>query len=459
MSQLLDTDAQNSDDFVDQMLLEYDKTIMSIPDIENEPHLLISKVRKHYMEYIIKLLSVNYEKHQKQFNKNIRLPSAIWRCAKIIEMTAAQTCMVVQIYRKNIVGVINELKQDTNKGKLYKTLYDFLNTTPKNEKRVQTTLSKTNNCTCQCTCNQRRKRPRENTIQKEIISDNVSSALSEKLLDTSNNSPEQTLTKVTEISDMTMKNLPSETPIHTHNVETQDSDNLLRQLEILFQDDHNEDDLFEQSLWNDPNPANEEITKDNKKDNNETENMLESNNLSTAKIKESLDEKLASLAGQFVENNDNSTKPASKKTNQTSNKWLCEEYFMKLQLFEILDQLRDCNRAKLARVKDLLKDIFGEDSDDEGVMSPLEETPDFVRSCKERIAPWVVKVLTPFYIKGRIKGKALFKALAKHLIRLIYQCSKYPNEYEVKSFVSDFIESHKLIRCEADFKQFRINNI
>lgn len=58
------------------------------------------------MEYIIKLLSVNYEKHQKQFNKNIRLPSAIWRCAKIIEMTAAQTCMVVQIYRKNIVGVV-----------------------------------------------------------------------------------------------------------------------------------------------------------------------------------------------------------------------------------------------------------------------------------------------------------------------------------------------------------------
>lgn len=76
-----------------------------------------------------------------------------------------------------------------------------------------------------------------------------------------------------------------------------------------------------------------------------------------------------------------------------------------------------------------MKDIFGEDSDDEGVMSPLEETPEFVRSCKERIAPWVVKVLTPFYIKGRIKGKALFKSLAKHLIRLIYQCSKYPSKY------------------------------
>lgn len=74
-------------------------------------------------------------------------------------------------------------------------------------------------------------------------------------------------------------------------------------------------------------------------------------------------------------------------------------------------------------------ELFGEDSDDEGVMSPLEESPEFVISCKERIAPWVVDLLTPYYIKGRIRGKALFKALAKHLIRLIYQCSKYPSKY------------------------------
>lgn len=228
-------------------------------------------------------------------------------------------------------------------------MYDFLNTTPKNEKRVQTTLNKSNNCTCQCTCNQRRKRRREN-IQNQTITDNVTSTPSEKLLDPSNNSPEQTITKVTEVSVMTM-NVPSETPLHTQNVEPQDSDNLLRQLEILFQDDNNEDDIFEQSLWNDTNPANEEIPNDNKKDNCEPVNIIESNNISTANVTQSLDEKLASLAGHFVENSDNNTKPTNKKTNPTSNKWLCEEYFMKLQLYEILDQLRDCNRAKLARVR------------------------------------------------------------------------------------------------------------
>lgn len=74
----------------------------------------------------------------------------------------------------------------------------------------------------------------------------------------------------------------------------------------------------------------------------------------------------------------------------------------------------------------MFANLFGPDSDDESILSPLEETPEFVLSCKERIAPWVVKILTPVYTKGHIKGKALFKALAKHLINLIYQCSHYP---------------------------------
>lgn len=73
--------------------------------------------------------------------------------------------------------------------------------------------------------------------------------------------------------------------------------------------------------------------------------------------------------------------------------------------------------------------LFDYDSDDEGILSPLDETPEFIVSCKERIAPWVVNLLTPYYIKGHIKGKGIFKALAKHLIRLIYQCSRYPSMF------------------------------
>lgn len=69
-------------------------------------HGLFFQVRKHYMEYLIKLLSVNYENNQKLLNKNIYLPSAIWRCAKNIEMKAAQMCMMAQLYRKHIVAEV-----------------------------------------------------------------------------------------------------------------------------------------------------------------------------------------------------------------------------------------------------------------------------------------------------------------------------------------------------------------
>lgn len=59
------------------------------------------------MEYIIRLLSHNYETNQMLLNKNIYLPSAIWRCAKNIETKAAQMCMVVQLYRNYVTSVVS----------------------------------------------------------------------------------------------------------------------------------------------------------------------------------------------------------------------------------------------------------------------------------------------------------------------------------------------------------------
>lgn len=244
-------------------------------------------------------------------------------------------------------------------------------------------------------------------------------------------------------------------------------DELMMQLEKLFHGNKNDEDLFETTLCNMPTDGNlfEDYTVNNDASNVNT-SVIENH----AKQIKSLDEKLASLADMLVNNTkDNSAREDQKlqqpkaqtlqHKKQNPSKWLCEEYFLKVKLFEILDLIGDSNRKKLARIKELFADLFGPDSDDESILSPLEETPEFVLSCKERIAPWVVKILTPVYTKGHIKGKALFKALAKHLINLIYQCSHYPEEYEVKSFVCDFLKSHRVIRCEADFHQFRIENL
>lgn len=463
--------------FVEQFLLEDENNVMPLPDIEADPQLLISKVRKYYMEYIIRLLSTNYETHQKLVNKNIYLPSAIWRCAKKLEVTAAQACMVVQIYRKNIISVIEELKRDTKKGKLNKNLYNCLNKPPENSKKTQTPSTLMNN-NCQCGYSKRKRHGMSESpknIEKQmpnIISDknmNNDNSMTTTTYVT-NNTPHppicpmqtesETVTQVTSSTTMPM-------PTKRMSVESQDSDELMMQLEKLFQGETNDDDdLFDGALLfeNKTETVQEDSTKINSNvlDNNFINNFHNQDSIienHAAQIK-SLDERLANLAGLLVANDHPVQKTeVQKMRRRVTSKWICEEYFLKQKLHELLDQIGDRDRKELEKVKQKFVQLFGPDGDDEEILSPLDETNEFITSCKERIAPWVVKLLTPYYIRGHIKGKLIFKALAKHLIRLIYQCSRYPEQYEVNSFVSDFLKNHKTIRCEADFKEFRIENI
>ncbi|KAI5645774.1 hypothetical protein NE865_02044 [Phthorimaea operculella] len=486
----LSEEIQRSDQIIDQLISQYDETGMPVPDIECQPHLLISKVRKHYMEYLIKLLAVNYETNQKLLNKNIYLPSAIWRCAKNIETAAAQMCMVVQLYRQNLLQVVKELKNDTKKGKLNKKLYECLHNPPVNEKKMQTNLNLTEDCTCECHCKSKKKRrkvpsPNSSQVKKPASDVNMEDKITEineqnKIPVLINSQVEQPLincdvkdsfcTNTTKEQAMQNPCQPSIINTARMSLESQDSDDLMLQLEKLFQADPNDDDLFDGAFSNDQDAG--DTSKNNNNENNHVAESLagtDTGNIGDSILQNhslqirSLDERLASLAGLLATNNESNSTPVKSDTPKprkpSCSKWFCEEYYLKSSLFGLLDEIGDSNRKKLIRIKESLRQIFGDDSDDEGVLSPLEETPEFLTSCKERIAPWVVKLLTPYYIKGRIRGKALFKSLAKHLIRLIYQCSHYPSEYEVKSFVIDFLESHKMIRCEADFKQFRIENL
>ncbi|XP_075984822.1 uncharacterized protein LOC142982283 [Anticarsia gemmatalis] len=488
------------DILVDQLIRENDETSMALPDIESEPHLLISKVRKHYMDYVIKLLSANYETNQKLINKNIYLPSAIWRCAKNIEMNAAQACMVVQLYRKNITSMINQLKNDTKKGKLNRKLYECLNKPPQNEKKTQTHYNvKETNCS-ECGQSKRKRRQVNSISPKHIINESISTQpkafyehehnyAENYMIPVAMNTSHNTQTQYT------AQNMQPPVPVHVTNYEQQpvminnkqmnenyfqqppshrasiesDPDELMMQLDKLFQGNHNDDyDIFEGALCDRLDITQEDHSK------KDTNAVLDTNRLNSvqesvienhaAQIR-SLDERLASLTGLLV-NNDSVNSVVNQKTDNIqrskksgSSKWLCEEYHLKQKLNELLDRIGDYDRKSLERIKQKFIYYFGYDSDDEGIISPLEETPEFVVSCKERIAPWVVKILTPYYIRGHIIGKGVFKSLAKHLIRLIYQCSKYPAEYEVNSFITDFLKNHKSIKCEADFKEFKIQNI
>ncbi|XP_038207372.1 uncharacterized protein LOC119829070 isoform X2 [Zerene cesonia] len=388
----------DSDQIIEHWLQNNDISGMSLPDIEYEPHLLISKIK--------------------------------------------------------------DLKRDTNNGKLYKKLSECLKKPPENEKKIQTTLTMSKDCTCTCTCYQRKKvckLPEPNSM----VYNNTLISMDPNKKDIHNMWKDSEIPKGLDTSYLHNGEIDFKSANAPVLPESHDAEDVMQQLEKLFEGGSNEDDIFDGILCNSVDITFNEGSKmshnymQNESSNTGRDSLIEEQ---AAQIK-SLDARLSTLSGVLENSIHKSKTEAVKHRKPPSNKWLCEEYFLKVRLFELLDQLRDCNRAKLKKIKVLLADLFGEDSDDEGVVSPLDETPEFVTSCKERIAPWVVKLLTPYYIKGRIKGKALFKALAKHLIRLIYQCSRYPEEYEVHNFIKDFLHNHKTIRCEADFKQFRIENI
>ncbi|GBP38893.1 hypothetical protein EVAR_32409_1 [Eumeta japonica] len=389
----------DADKIVEDLLRKSDETVMPLPSFESEPHLLMSKIK--------------------------------------------------------------EIKTDTKKRKLNKGLYDCLQKPHDSEKKTQTTIGMSTTCTCQCICNGRRKRrlsqsPTNNEQFNNIpkvpdlknISNNKNIEDQYKIPTVINNQidPPQVV-PLMKRQNVSSNNNIQQAPSNNHNqdirmsIESHDSaeDLVMLQLEQLFRTDSNDDDLFEGTL-REVDTSNCELTQTNQHgviqthDNDKQVITSMKNDLADEqayKIK-SLDERLALLesSGILAGNQTNKVKTQTKPVKQFHTHWLCEMYFQKVKLFETLDEIRDYNRKKYARIKNNFTVLFGEDSDDEQVLSPLEETPEFVLSCKERIAPWIIKILSPHYVKGRIRGKMLFKSVARHLIRLIYQCSRYPKQSE-----------------------------
>lgn len=249
---------------------------------------------------------------------------------------------------------------------------------PENEKKLQTTITKSPDCNCQCSCNPQKKRRKvteshnENYViehgninkdSKNISNENkipviINSQLEYMQRDVKT-ATEQPLRNPAVIDIVNQTNNMS--PTVRMSTETQDSDELLMQLEKLFQGDPNDDDLFDDTLCDNFNLTSYES---NKLPNENSENCEAPTQLvlnqkhdvienHSAQIK-SLDERLASLTGLLVNKPDSSLveeKPVQQKPKRSgSSKWLCEEYFLKSRLFELLDQIGDTNRKKLEQV-------------------------------------------------------------------------------------------------------------
>lgn len=149
-------------------------------------------------------------------------------------------------------------------------------------------------------------------------------------------------------------------------IETQESDELMMQLEKLFQGDSNDTDLFDSALCDTVDSSvNDDIPKKIQNDNigsSKTPTAIQ-NHVSlmgnhSAEIK-SLDERLVSLEVMLSNTSENNLSQEPQKVKKSnSTKWLCEEYFLKTRYFELLDLIGDTNRKKLTRVNNTQSTVF-----------------------------------------------------------------------------------------------------
>lgn len=237
------------------------------------------------------------------------------------------------------------MKNDTKKGKLHKKLFTCLNKPPENDKKTQTTNT-FKDYNCQCMQNKRKRRSRGSMSPKadqfETKHYNLHNEHDDHSLD--NFHSNAALKHSTVVSSETTVPVDAQVPSTNQPTDSQECDELMMQLERMFHGDTtNDDELYESVLYDKFDTTGDtNISVTSNKD-----SVIDSH---AAQIK-SLDERLANLTGLIVNNDSNVVpKTETKKNKSGSSKWLCEEYFLKQKLYELLDQIRDIDRKEIERV-------------------------------------------------------------------------------------------------------------
>lgn len=119
-----------------------------------------------------------------------------------------------------------------------------------------------------------------------------------------------------------------------------------------------------------------------------------------------------------------------KQTKKMRNVWLVERIHQESKLRTKMLELSLNNYRKYGKVKEKFKELFGEDDDEEEMMpeSPIH-IEEHLNACKERIAPWVVKYLMPYYEEKISGNKLLFKAVAKHVSDKLILENTFPGKF------------------------------
>ncbi|KAF7987286.1 hypothetical protein HCN44_003048 [Aphidius gifuensis] len=131
--------------------------------------------------------------------------------------------------------------------------------------------------------------------------------------------------------------------------------------------------------------------------------------------------------------------------------WLVERINQITKLRDKMMNISIKNYRKHGRLKEKFIVLFGYDDDADEMMpeSPIH-IEEHLTSCKERIAPWVVRYLMPYYTKKIIDNKLLFKLVAKHIANVLILQNTFPEEETVNEYINKYFQNKTFIKTEND---------
>lgn len=118
----------------------------------------------------------------------------------------------------------------------------------------------------------------------------------------------------------------------------------------------------------------------------------------------------------------------SKQKQKVNAIWFVERVHQVSKLKAKMTELSLTNYRRYGRVKEKFLRLFGEFEEEEMMPDSPICIEEHLPACKERIAPWIVKYLMPFYKKRRIKDRHLFKVVAKYIADMLIIENTFPGE-------------------------------
>ncbi|XP_035721864.1 uncharacterized protein LOC118441497 [Vespa mandarinia] len=496
----------------DDSLNELDKILsMPLPSITGNNYLLPSTpnheflrltamVRAVYFSYLHKCLLSNYivcykQKNQETFNCDLK------KCADQMELNAVRSSLEASLYRQHMLKMISDIKSHTSQKKVYKQLVMLLET-PSN--KVDVGVQTNNLCLKNNLCDQHK----SNTTQdacitsnyeelfnvKEILSmDNKVPCIEESnvSLMQDNASVKTLLLKEEDTDKLIFDEQSQETTIFTQTVSTGSSiqqpiecvqnddensqDSLLQHMEDMFCESDDSSDLTtliekhsgvskasvdkeisKMSLESDNNTLTSNFKKHIEESNNIPKSNVKMSNTVQGKFSFSYYKEMKNRAEKPMEINKEETIECKQETSESKQKkktdgiWFVERVHQVSKLKTKMTELSLTNYRKHGKIKEKFIELFGESEEEEMMPDSPICIEEHLTACKERIAPWIVKYLMPFYKKRRIKDRQLFKAVAKHIADMLIIENTFPEENCVNKYIDNYFRNRKFIRTSQD---------